>query len=74
MSAPETDALMRDGQMLGAIIDQAHVTPPYGLARMFAREAATVGLVDLVIYLQDYDQLALLPLPDGGKEPVAERV
>ncbi len=74
MSAPEIDALMRDGQMLGAIIDQAHVTPPYGLARMFAREAATVGLVDLVIYLQDYDQLALLPLPDGGKEPVAERV
>ena len=72
--APETDALRRDGQMLGAIVDQAHVTPPGELAGMFAREAAAVGLADLVIYLQDYDQVALLPLPDGGREPGTEPV
>ena len=74
MPAPEIEALARDGRLLGAIVDKAHVTPPHALARLFSDEAAAVGLVDLVVYLQDYDQLALLPLPDGGKEPDGEQV
>ena len=69
MRADETEALVRDGRMLGAIIDQAHVTPPDKLMAMFAEHAGAAGLADLTIYLQDYDHLALLPLPHGPKEP-----
>ena len=69
MPAPDLEALARDGRLLGAVVDRAHVTAPDLLAAMFAEEAAVAGLTDLVVYLQDYDQLSLLPLPDPGKAP-----
>lgn len=74
MRAHGTEALARDGEMLGGIIDQAHVTSPDGLMAMFAEHAGAAGLADLTVYLQDYDQLALLPLPHGSKEPDPEPV
>ena len=74
MRADETEALARDGKMLGAIIDNAHVTPPDGLMAMFAAHANAAGLTDLTIYLQDYDQSALLPLASGSRDPGAESV
>lgn len=74
MRADEIEALARDGEMLGGIIDKAHVTPPDGLMAMFAQHAGAAGLADLAIYLQDYDQLALLPLPHGSKEADPQRV
>lgn len=62
MPQQEDHALVRDGRLLGSILDAAHTTTPEGLAPLLAREAAAVGLTDLAVHLQDYDQLALLPL------------
>ena len=62
MPQSETDALVRDGQLLGSILDAAHLAAPHELAPLCAREAARVGMSDLSVHLQDYDQLALLPL------------
>ena len=74
MPADDTKALARDGQLLGAIVDKVRLTPPDGLAEMLACEAAAVGFDDLLIYLQDYDQMALLPLPAGGHAADAQLV
>ena len=70
----ELDALARDGRLLGAILDDAHVTPPSGLGELFCRHAAEVGMTDLSVYLQDYDQLALLPLASPARLHEAEPV
>jgi serine phosphatase RsbU (regulator of sigma subunit) len=58
----------REGRLLGAVLDKLHATAPADLTEMVAAEAAAEGLVDLAVYLQDYDQLALLPLPTGGND------
>lgn len=74
MPQSEIDALVRDGRLLGSIIDGAHTTTPDRLAQLFACEATAVGLTDLVVYLQDYDQLALLPLASSPRPHEAEPV
>ncbi len=68
MPVHDDDGHAREGRLLGAILDKQHVTAPPDLAAMIAAEADAEGLRDLAIYLQDYDQLALLPLPDGSKD------
>jgi serine phosphatase RsbU (regulator of sigma subunit) len=70
----QIDALVRDGRLLGSILDAAHTTTPDGLAPLLVREAAAVGLTDLVVHLQDYDQLALLPLDSVPRPDEAEPV
>jgi hypothetical protein len=64
--ADETEALAVEGRLLGALIDKAHLTAPADLAGMIAAEAAAAGLTDLALYVQDYDQLTLMPLAVGG--------
>jgi serine phosphatase RsbU (regulator of sigma subunit) len=72
--AQHEDAHAREGRLLGAVLDKQHVTAPPDLAAMIARAAEAEGLADLAIYLQDYDQLAMLPLPTGGKDRAAEPI
>jgi serine phosphatase RsbU (regulator of sigma subunit) len=67
--APDLEALARDGRLLGEVLERSHLTPPSGLGALFAEQAAAAGLEDLVVYLQDYDQRSLLPLPGGGEDP-----
>ena len=74
MTQPELDALARDGRLLGGIIDAAHTTAPGELSALFARSAAEVGFKELSVYLQDYDQLALLPLSSPPRPHEAEPV
>ncbi len=74
MPGQSIDGHAREGRLLGAILDRQHVTAPSDVAAMIAAEAKAEGLTDLALYLQDYDQLALLPLPAGGQERNEERI
>jgi serine phosphatase RsbU (regulator of sigma subunit) len=69
-----SEAHAREGRLLGGILDRQHSTAPPDVAAMIAAEAEAEGLTDLALYLQDYDQLALLPLPAGetnrDEEPI----
>jgi serine phosphatase RsbU (regulator of sigma subunit) len=70
----QDDAHAREGRLLGAILDRQHVTAPPDVAEMIAAAAAAEGLTDVALYLQDYDQLALLPLPAGAEERQMELI
>ena len=61
------DELTREGRLLGELIDAAHTTPPHQLAGLVARQCAAVGLRDLALQLQDYDQQQLMPMPVAGR-------
>ena len=53
-------------RLLGQLLDRAHRMPPHLLAPLVAEECARVGGRDVSIYLQDYEQLMLAPLPGRG--------
>jgi len=55
-------------RLLGSLLDRAHWSPPDLVATLIAEEVAYIGGRDVVIYLQDYDQLTLVPLPGDGLE------
>lgn len=74
MPAQHDDAHAREGRLLGAVLDRQHLVAALDFAAMIAAEAHTEGLADLTLYLQDYDQLALLPLPAGSKERDEESI
>ena len=74
MPAQHDDAHAREGRLLGTILDRQHVTAPSDFAGMIAAEAEAEGLADLALYLQDYDQLTLLPLLAGSKEREEEPI
>jgi serine phosphatase RsbU (regulator of sigma subunit) len=56
------------------LIDRAHEMPPQLIAPLVAEVIAVIGGRDVTVLLQDYDQLALVPLPGKGllvEAPVA---
>lgn len=53
-------------RLLGQLLDRAHEMPPQFVAPLVAQEVARVGGRDVSIYLQDYEQLMLAPLPGRG--------
>lgn len=53
-------------RLLGQLLDRAHEMPAHLIAPLVAEEAAKVGGRDVSIYLQDYEQLMLAPLPGRG--------
>jgi len=62
-------------RLLGGLLDRAHWSPPELVVPLIAEEVANIGGRDVAIYLQDYDQLTLVPLPgkgleDNGSEPI----
>jgi serine phosphatase RsbU (regulator of sigma subunit) len=62
-------------RLLGALLDRAHQMPPWLIAPLVAEEAARIGGRDVSIYLQDYSQQTLRPLPGmrlvvGEPEPI----
>jgi len=50
-------------RLLGTMIDRAHEMPPQLIAPLVAEEIAAIGGRDVSVFLQDYDQLTLMPLP-----------
>ncbi len=62
-------------RLLGALIDRAHQMPPQLIAPLVAEEIAAIGGRDVTVFLQDYEQLVLIPLPGrrllvGAPEPI----
>ena len=67
----ELDA--RAGRMLHEVLRRTHLSPPSELGRLLAEEARAIGVESLVVYLIDYEQRVLVPLPSpdaAGREPV----
>ncbi|MEO3841391.1 PP2C family protein-serine/threonine phosphatase [Streptomyces sp. B22F1] len=53
-------------RLLGQLLDRAHEMPPQLIAPLVAEEVKRVGGWDVMILLQDYEQLMLVPLPGRG--------
>ena len=53
-------------RLLGTLIDRAHEMPPQLIAPLVAEVIGVIGGRDVSVLLQDYDQLALVPLPGRG--------
>jgi serine phosphatase RsbU (regulator of sigma subunit) len=53
-------------RLLGQLLDRAHRMPPQLIAPLVAEEIAKIGGRGVSIYLQDYEQLRLVPLPGRG--------
>ncbi|GGO58597.1 hypothetical protein GCM10012287_57110 [Streptomyces daqingensis] len=53
-------------RLLGQLLDRAHEMPAHLLAPLVAEECARIGGRDVSIYLHDYEQLMLAPLPGRG--------
>lgn len=72
-SRPEDTVDRSEGfgeRLLGTLIDRAHQMPPQLIAPLVAEEIAVIGGRDVAVFLQDYDQLTLVPLP--GRSLVTE--
>jgi len=52
--------------LLGRLLDRAHLTPPELVGPLVAQEARAVGVTEVGILLQDYDQAHLQPLRGRG--------
>ncbi len=50
-------------RLLGSLLDRAHEMPPQMIAPLIAQEIALIGGRDVEVFLQDYDQMTLVPLP-----------
>lgn len=53
-------------RLLGTMIDRAHEMPPQLIAPLVAEVIAAIGGRDVAVFLQDYDQMTLVPLPGTG--------
>jgi serine phosphatase RsbU (regulator of sigma subunit) len=61
--------MVSDPTALGELVRRTRGTAPSRLAPLVAECAATAGLTDVVIYLVDYGQTRLVPLPYAGMPP-----
>jgi serine phosphatase RsbU (regulator of sigma subunit) len=53
-------------ELLGLLLEASHDMAPDELAAVVARAGKAVDAEDVAIYLVDYEQTLLVPLPDGG--------
>ncbi len=53
-------------RLLGQLLDRAHEMPPQLIAPLVAEEIHRIGGRDISIFLQDYEQSELVPLPGRG--------
>ncbi len=53
-------------RLLGTMIERAHEMPPQLIASLVAEVIAEIGGRDVAVFLQDYDQMTLVPLPGKG--------
>jgi serine phosphatase RsbU (regulator of sigma subunit) len=57
---------------LGSLLHAVHVLAPDELAATVADRAARLGVRETVLYLADYEQVTLLPVPGAGVPPRQE--
>lgn len=78
MPAPPTpeirdpDLAARAAAMLMAVLRRSHLAGAHELGVMLAEEARAIGVERLVVYLADFEQSVLVPVPGpgAGTEPV----
>jgi hypothetical protein len=58
--------------LLGRLLDRAHLIPPELVGPLVAQEVRAVGVTEVGVFLQDYDQVHLQPL--GGRGLTGQRV
>jgi hypothetical protein len=62
--------------LLGRLLDRAHLIPPELVGSLVAQEARAVGITEVGVFLQDYDQVHLQPLSGRGltgqRVPIAD--
>ncbi|MDP9377698.1 MAG: serine/threonine-protein phosphatase [Actinomycetota bacterium] len=61
------------GRMVEEVLRRTHLSAPSELARVFSEEARVAGIEALSVYLIDYEQRTLVPVPSpdsAGKEPL----
>ncbi len=68
---PDVDdpALAAAARVLADLLERYHTAPPESLGAVLAGAAALAGAADCALYLQDYAQELLLPLPPREEEP-----
>src|SRR5215204_4186505 len=54
--------------LLQEVLRRTHLSSAADLATVFAEEARTIGVERLVVYLVDFEQKWLLPVPGPGSE------
>jgi hypothetical protein len=68
-----TDLDARAGLMLQEVLRRTHLSAPAQLATVLAEEARALGVASLVLYLVDYEQKLLVPVPAtdaAGRKPL----
>jgi hypothetical protein len=63
-SSPASDEQILE--LLHGLLRRSHLSTPSNLAVVVADEARSIGARDVVLYLIDYEQGALVPVPGGG--------
>src|SRR5689334_7209539 len=58
-----TDLDARVGEMFQEVLRRTHLSAPEDLVRVFAEEARRIGVEALAVYVVDYEQRALVPVP-----------
>ena len=66
---PDDAAMVGAVTVLADLLESYHSTPPEELGDLVARGAALGGASDCALYLQDYAQELLLPLPPRHEDP-----
>ena len=73
MTEPQGDPTLAAvaGEVFGSLLAATHFTRPDDLADTLADRARPLGVEDMVLYLADYEQALLVPVPGAaGERPV----
>lgn len=69
-----TDLDAQVGVMVQEVLRRSRLSAPEDLGRMVAEEGRRIGLDSLVVYLVDYEQRTLVPVPSpdaGERKPLS---
>jgi hypothetical protein len=64
-TSTELDA--RVGEMFQEVLHRTHLSAPADLACVIAEEARRIGVASLVVYVVDYEQRTLVPVPSPAQ-------
>jgi hypothetical protein len=73
-NSAEIDA--RAGRMFTEVLRRTHLAVPEAFGRIFSEAARTIGVTALIVYLVDYEQRTLVPVPSPdaeGAQPLSIR-
>jgi hypothetical protein len=71
---PEDELTARAGTMLLEVLRRTHLSATHDVSTVVAEEARAIGISALVLYLVDYEQTMLVPVPGpdtGDREPMS---